>query len=47
VNDATAKEGDERLCKAAISAITRAKIPAAPDEKTYQMLKNATIDFRL
>ncbi|MCS5782104.1 hypothetical protein LNP24_28250 [Klebsiella pneumoniae subsp. pneumoniae] len=31
VNSATAKEGDAKLCKAAISAITRAKIPAAPE----------------
>ncbi|WP_071838316.1 cell envelope integrity protein TolA [Klebsiella pneumoniae] len=36
VNSATAKEGDAKLCKAAISAITRAKIPAAPDNETYQ-----------
>lgn len=47
VNNATAKEGDEKLCKAAISAITRAQIPAAPDEETYQRFKNANLDFRL
>jgi colicin import membrane protein len=40
VNSATAKEGDAKLCKAAISAITRAKIPAAPDNETYQRVKN-------
>ncbi|MND10665.1 cell envelope integrity inner membrane protein TolA [compost metagenome] len=47
VNSATVKEGDAKLCKAAISAITRAKIPAAPDDKTYQRVKNAALDFRL
>ena len=47
VNKATAKEGDARLCKAAISAITRAKIPAAPDDESYQRFKNADLDFRL
>ncbi|MHA8984157.1 cell envelope integrity protein TolA, partial [Klebsiella pneumoniae] len=47
VNSATAKEGDAKLCKAAISAITRAKIPAAPDDETYQRVKNADLDFRL
>ena len=47
VNSATAKEGDAKLCKAAISAITRAKIPAAPDNETYQRVKNAALDFRL
>jgi len=47
VNSATAKEGDAKLCKAAISAITRAKIPAAPDDETYQRVKNAALDFRL
>ncbi|MGE1945765.1 cell envelope integrity TolA C-terminal domain-containing protein [Klebsiella pneumoniae] len=46
VNSATAKEGDAKLCKAAISAITRAKIPAAPDNETYQRVKNAALDFR-
>ncbi|WP_341540536.1 cell envelope integrity TolA C-terminal domain-containing protein [Klebsiella quasipneumoniae] len=35
------------ISKAAISAITRAKIPAAPDNETYQRVKNAALDFRL
>ncbi|HIF5496489.1 MULTISPECIES: cell envelope integrity TolA C-terminal domain-containing protein [Klebsiella] len=36
-----------KLCKAAISAITRAKIPAAPDDETYQRVKHSALDFRL
>nr|WP_275892396.1 cell envelope integrity TolA C-terminal domain-containing protein [Klebsiella variicola] len=47
VNSATAKEGDAKFCKAAISAMTRAKIPAAPDDETYQRVKNTALDFRL
>ena len=47
VNNATVKDGDIKFCKAAISAITRAKIPAAPDDETYQTFNNATLDFRL
>ena len=47
VNSATANDGDEKLCKAAIAAIIRAKIPAAPDNETYQKFKNAALDFRL
>ncbi|MFO5979714.1 cell envelope integrity TolA C-terminal domain-containing protein, partial [Klebsiella pneumoniae] len=43
VNSATAKEGDAKLCKAAITAITRAKKHAAPDNETYQRVKTAKL----
>jgi colicin import membrane protein len=46
LNSATAEEGDPKLCKAAISAITHAKIPPAPDDKTWQIFKNAPLDFK-
>ncbi|MCQ4179384.1 protein TolA, partial [Klebsiella pneumoniae] len=45
-NSAIAEGGDPKLCKAAISAVTHAKIPPAPDENTWQIFKNAPLDFR-
>ncbi|STT51559.1 TolA protein [Klebsiella pneumoniae] len=45
LNSAIAEGGDPKLCKAAISAVT-AKIPPAPDENTWQIFKNAPLDFR-
>ncbi|MEL2282542.1 cell envelope integrity TolA C-terminal domain-containing protein [Klebsiella pneumoniae] len=47
VNRATEKGGDKKLCKTPFSALTRAKTPAAPDNETYQRVKNAALDFRL
>lgn len=46
LNSAIAEGGDPKLCKAAISAIIHAKIPPAPDEKTWQIFKNAHLDFK-
>ncbi|MGJ4166793.1 cell envelope integrity protein TolA, partial [Klebsiella pneumoniae] len=46
LNSAIAEGGDPKLCKAAISAVTHAKIPPAPDENTWQIFKNAPLDFR-
>lgn len=45
VMNATAEKGDPELCQAALSAVTRAKIPPAPDMKTWQALKNVPLDF--
>ena len=45
VMNATAEKGDPELCQAALSAVTRAKIPPAPDEHAWQTFKNAPLDF--
>ncbi|EKS6607578.1 cell envelope integrity protein TolA [Enterobacter hormaechei] len=47
VMNATAEKGDPELCQAALSAVTRAKIPPAPDEKTWQTFKNVPLNFAL
>jgi colicin import membrane protein len=46
VNNATAEAGDEKFCRMLISAITHTQFPAAPDEETYQVFKNAHFDFK-
>lgn len=46
VNNATAEAGDEKFCRTLISAITQMQLPAAPDEETYQLFKNAHFDFK-
>ncbi|EAM2342757.1 cell envelope integrity protein TolA [Salmonella enterica] len=46
LNSATVEGGDPDLCKAAAFAVTHAKIPPAPDEETWQVFKNAPMDFR-
>lgn len=47
VISATAEDGDPELCKAALLAVKRAEIPAAPDEKTWQVFNNALMDFKI
>jgi colicin import membrane protein len=47
VMNATAEKGDPELCQAALSAVTRAKIPPAPDEQTWQTFKKTPLDFAL
>lgn len=47
VMNATAEKGDLGLCQAALSAVTRAKIPPAPDDGTWQIFKKAPLDFVL
>jgi len=47
VISATAEGGDPEFCKAALLAVKRAKIPAAPDERTWQVFNNALLDFKL
>ncbi|HBM3279966.1 TPA: cell envelope integrity protein TolA [Klebsiella oxytoca] len=43
---ATPDGGDAELCKAAMSAISRAKLPPPPDMETYQQFRNSVLDFR-
>ena len=47
VMNAMAEKGDPELCQAALSAVTRAKIPPAPDEQTWQTFKNVPLNFAL
>jgi membrane protein involved in colicin uptake len=42
---AAVENGDPEFCQAALTAVIRAKIPPTPDEKTWQKLKNAPLDF--
>lgn len=46
VSNATAENGDPELCHAALMAVKQANIPPAPDEKTWQIFKNAPMDFK-
>lgn len=41
------ESGDPVLCAEIMSALKEAKIPPAPDEQTYLVFKNATLDFTL
>ena len=45
VMNATPEKGDPALCQAALSAVTHAKIPPAPDVKTWQIFKKTPLDF--
>jgi len=38
--------GVTSLCNAALTAVKQAEIPPAPDEKTWQIFKNAHMDFK-
>ena len=42
---AAAEDGDPEFCEAALAALTRAKLPPAPDEKTWQKFKNSPFYF--
>jgi colicin import membrane protein len=42
---ATVENGDPEFCQAALTAVTRAKIPPAPDKETWQVFKNSPLDF--
>ena len=39
-------DGDTSLCNAALTAVKQAEIPPAPDEKTWQIFRNAPMDFK-
>jgi colicin import membrane protein len=46
VTNASAVEGDPAFCEAILKAVRQAKLTPAPDEKTYQLLNNARLDFK-
>jgi len=45
VTNARTVEGDPAFCEAILKAVRQAKMTPAPDEKTYQLLNNARLDF--
>lgn len=45
VMSATVENGNQELCNAALIAVKQANIPPAPDEKTWQSFRNASLDF--
>ena len=47
VDNPQVESGDPVLCAEIMSALKEAKIPPAPDEQTYLVFKNATLDFTL
>jgi colicin import membrane protein len=46
VHNPAVESGDPALCAAVMSALKQAKIPPAPDEKTYQTFSHVVLDFR-
>lgn len=46
VSSASVEKGDRQLCDKVLAAIKQAKIPAAPDDETYQGFNNVTVDFK-
>lgn len=46
VHNPTIESGDPALCAELIAALKVAKIPPAPDEKTYQTFSHTVLDFR-
>nr|WP_142982994.1 MULTISPECIES: cell envelope integrity protein TolA [Klebsiella] len=46
VQNPTVENGDPALCAQVMSALKQAKIPPAPDEKTYQTFSHPVLDFR-
>lgn len=47
VKSPTLLTGDPELCKIVKNAIEKANIPAAPDEETWKVFRNAAIDIKL
>ncbi|EOL8938628.1 cell envelope integrity protein TolA [Cronobacter dublinensis] len=47
INSAMAEKGDAEFCRALVSAVKRAKIPAAPDEETWRAFRKTQLDFIL
>lgn len=45
LTSATVENGDPDVCRAALSAVSSAKIPPAPDDKTLQTINDALLDF--
>lgn len=46
VSSISVEKGDRQLCDKVLAAIKQAKIPAAPDDETYQGFNNVTVDFK-
>jgi len=46
VLNARSEGGDAFLCDAALKAVQVAKIPPAPSDDVYQLLKNVPLDFQ-
>ncbi|MBB1200953.1 cell envelope integrity protein TolA [Enterobacteriaceae bacterium 89] len=46
ITQANAEAGDKDFCIAAVDAVKNAAIPPAPNDKVYQMFKNAVFDFK-
>jgi len=42
---AAIEKGDPEYCQAILSAVSRAKIPPAPDKETWQTFRNAALGF--
>ncbi|WP_086869566.1 cell envelope integrity protein TolA [Kosakonia pseudosacchari] len=47
LEDARPTSGDPALCRAAIIAITQARLPKPPSPAAYAAFKNATLEFKL
>lgn len=45
LTSATVENGDPDVCRAVLSAVSSAKIPPAPDDKTLQTINDALLDF--
>ncbi|MFX4310920.1 hypothetical protein F8O53_03030 [Enterobacter sp. 63] len=41
---AAIEKGDPQFCQAILSAMSRAKIPPAPDKETWQKFRNAPLN---
>ena len=46
VQNPTVENGDPALCAQVMSALKQAKIPPAPDEKTYQTFSHVVLDVK-
>ncbi|EKM5762243.1 hypothetical protein R2293_004254 [Cronobacter turicensis] len=47
INSVMAEKGDAEFCTALVSAVKRAKIPAAPDDETWRAFRKTRLDFIL
>lgn len=45
LTSATVENGDPDVCRDLLSAVSSAKIPPAPDDKTWQTFNDALLDF--
>ncbi|MDR8290233.1 cell envelope integrity protein TolA, partial [Acinetobacter baumannii] len=46
VQDPTVESGDRPFCAQVMSALKKANIPPAPDEKTYQTFSHVVLDVK-